>query len=235
VVTGGRPTDRAIPLPELGSIRSEQGFALLMEGAFDYGVMSAELTRRLAGHSVKAGGGVLEVKRITVFGVGAGRLALGVDFDGTARGRIWLLGTPSYDAASEMLSVPDLDFDAASAGLLLQGLAWLKGDAIREFLRTQAKLPTETVLGQLQTLAVKEMNREVAQGVTLGVTIEQTQPAGILVRSDALIIRARAIGAARLDLGPDVFKKKAAKPGASSSAPAGIPPRSPAPGWKTRG
>jgi hypothetical protein len=224
VVTGARPANRPIPLPELGPIRSDQGFALLMEGAFDYGVMSAELTSRLAGHSVRAGGGVLEVKKITVFGIGSGRLALGVDFDGTAHGRVWLIGRPSYDAASGMLSVPDLDFDAASAGLLLQGLAWLRGNAIREFLRTQAKIPAGGVLSQLQTLAVKQMNREVAHGVTLGVTIEKTEPAGILVLSNALIIRARATGAARLDLGPEVFEKKPPKAVASSSVPAGIPP-----------
>jgi hypothetical protein len=123
IVTGSKPIFRPLPLPPLGTLRTDQGFALLVEGAFDYGVMSAELTNRLAGQSVRAAGGVLEVQKITVFGVGSGRLALGLDFDGTARGKVWLLGKPSYDAASGILSVPDLDFDTKSAGLLLRGLA----------------------------------------------------------------------------------------------------------------
>ena len=210
IVTGGRPAFSAAPLPALGEVRTDQGFALLIEGAFDYSVMSAELSSRLTGRSIKAGGGVLEVKKVTVYGIGGGTLALGLDFEGTASGRIWLLGKPSYDAASGMLSVPDLDFDTGSAGLLIQGLAWLKGSAIREFLRSQAKIPAGALLAQIQKLAVQQLNRSVARGVTLTATIEKTEPAGILVRSDGLIIRARATGAARLDLGPELFEPKIA-------------------------
>ena len=210
IVTGSKPIFRPLPLPALGTVRTDQGFALLVEGAFDYGVMSAELTNRLAGQSVRAAGGVLEVRKVTVLGVGSGRLALGLDFDGSARGKIWLLGKPSYDATSGILSVPDLDFDTKSAGLLLRGLAWLKGNAIREFLRKQATISAGPVLGQVQALAVKEMNRTLARGVELSATIESSEPAGILVRSGGLIIRARATGAARLSLGPEIFEPKAA-------------------------
>ena len=172
--------------------------------------MSAELTHRLAGRSVRASGGVLTVKRITVLGVGGGRLALGLDFEGTASGRVWLLGKPSYDPVSGFVSVPDLDFDTRSAGMLVQGLAWLKANAIREFLRNQARVPAGTVLGQVRSVATKQMNRELAPGVQLSATIEKAEPAGILVRSDGLVIRARATGTGRLDLGPEVFEKKIA-------------------------
>jgi uncharacterized protein DUF4403 len=208
IVTGPRPALSPFPMPQLGSVASDQGFSLLVEGTFDYGVMSAELTHQLAGRSIKAAGGVLEVKKLTVYGVGGGKLALGLDFDGTAKGRLWLLGKPSYDAASGLLSVPDLDFDTGSAGLLLQGLAWLKGSAIREFLRSQAKIPAGILLARIQELAVRELNRVLARGVTLSAFIEKTEPAGILVRSDGLVIRARAIGAARLDVGAEVFEPK---------------------------
>ena len=208
IVTGARPVVQHLALPPLGSVRNAQGFSLLIEGSFDYGVMSSELTHRLAGQSVRAAGGVLEVQKITVLGVGGGRLALGLDFDGTARGKVWLLGKPSYEAASGLLSVPDLDFDTQTENLLLQGLAWLKGNAIREFLRRQAQVSVGPVLAQVQQLAVKQMNRTLARGVTLSATIENTEPAGILVRSGGLIIRARASGVARLELGPELFQPK---------------------------
>lgn len=210
IVTGARPLLTVLPLPPLGPVHTDQGFSLLIEGAFDYSVMSAELTSRLGGRSVKAAGGVLEVKKVTVAGVGGGKLALGLDFEGTASGRLWLLGKPSYDPTSGTLSVPDLDFDAGSAGLLLQGLAWLKGTAIREFLRGQAKIPAGVLLDRMQTLAVQQLNRTLTRGVALTATIEKTEPAGILVRADGLIIRARATGAARLDLGPELFEPKIA-------------------------
>jgi hypothetical protein len=211
IVTGPRPVFRPYELPPLGAVRTDQGFSILIEGTFDYGVMSSELTSRLAGQSVRAAGGVLEVQRVTVIGVGAGRLALGLDFDGTARGRLWLLGKPNYDAASGLLTVPDLDFDTRSAGMLLQGLAWLKAGAIRDFLRSQARVSAGPVLAMVQGLAVKQLNRTIRPGVQLSASIEHSEPAGILVRSGGLIIRARATGSARLELGPEIFATKNAE------------------------
>ncbi|HEV8611903.1 MAG TPA: DUF4403 family protein [Gemmatimonadales bacterium] len=210
VVTGTKPSVVPLPLPQLGAVRTDAGFSILIEAAFGYPVMSSELTSRLTGRSVKAAGGELKVKQITVLGVGAGRLALGLDFEGSASGRVWFLGTPSYDPVTGLVSVPDLNFDTRSAGMLVQGLAFLKANAIREFLRNQAKVPAGAMLEQVQAVATKQMNRQLAPGVQLSATIEKTEPAGILVRSDGLIIRARATGTGRLDLGPEIFEKKTA-------------------------
>jgi hypothetical protein len=146
--------------------------------------------------------------KLTVTGIGSGRLALGVDFEGTDSGQLWMVGTPQYDPASGMLSVPDLDFEARSASLLVKGLAWLKADEIRAFLRSQAKIAAGEVLNRIQGMAVKELNRELAPGVHLSASIEKSEPAGILVHPDGLIIRARATGAARLELGAAIFAQK---------------------------
>jgi hypothetical protein len=209
ILSGPKPIVATTPLPALEPIREVEGFSMLVEGAFDYATMSAVLTQKLKKKKVAAAGGELVVKKVTVFGVGRGRLALGLDFSGTAQGRIWFQGTPRYDPATGMLSVPDLDFDATSAGMLVQGVAWLKGDAIREFLRDQATVSAGELMGRIQTMAVKEMNRELARGVHLSATIDKSEPAGMRVRPDAIVLRARASGSARLDLGPDLFKAKA--------------------------
>ena len=179
---------------------------MLIEGNFDYAVMSGVLTQKAKGQKVRAAGGTLTLRKVQVFGIGGGQMAVGIYFGGTASGRVWLLGTPRYDAATGIISVPDLDFDATSAGMLVQGVAWLKGDAIREFLRAQTQVPTGDLMKTVQDLAIKEMNRDLAPGVHLSADITASEPAGILVRADGLIIRARATGNARLDLGPEIFK-----------------------------
>jgi hypothetical protein len=208
LLAGSKPVVASVPLPPLGPVQDVEGFSMLIEGNFGYDVMSGVLTEKLKGQKVRAAGGTLEVKKVTAFGVGGGRMAVGIDFTGSARGRVWLLGTPRYDAATGLISVPDLDFDATSAGMLVQGVAWLKGGAIREFLREQTKVPAGDLMTQIQTMAVKEMNRELARGVKLEATIAASEPAGILVRADGLILRARATGAARLELGPELFTKQ---------------------------
>jgi hypothetical protein len=181
--------------------------------------MSAVLTQKLRKAKIQAAGGELVVRKIKVFGVGRGRLALGLDFSGTAQGRIWFQGTPVYDAATEILSVPDLDFDATSAGMLVQGVAWLKGDAIRDYLRQQATVSGGDLMGKIQAMAVKEMNRELARGVRLTATIDKSEAAGLRVRPDAIVLRARASGSARLDLGRDLFNP----PSPPGTGPPGLP------------
>ena len=91
--------------------------------------------------------------------------------------------------------------------MLVQGVAWIKGGAIRDFLREQARVSAGELLDRLQALAVKELNRSLARGVELSATIGASEPAGIQVRSQEIIVRARAVGSARLLLGPEVFPK----------------------------
>ena len=208
ILSGPKPIVATAVLPPLETIREVEGFSMLVEGAFDYATMSAVLTQKLRKTKVNAAGGELVIKKVTVFGVGRGRLALGLDFSGTAQGKIWFQGTPRYNAVTGLLSVPDLDFDATSAGMLVQGVAWLKGDAIREFLRQHATVSGADLMGRIQTMAVKEMNRDLARGVRLSATIDKSEPAGMRVRPDAIVLRARASGSARLDLGPDLFGPK---------------------------
>jgi uncharacterized protein DUF4403 len=208
IMSGHKPVIAAVPLPQLEPVRETEGFSMLVEGTFDYRVMSAVLTQKLRNMRVKAAGGELIVKRVTVFGVGRGLLALGLEFTGTASGRVWFQGTPRYDPVTGILRVPDLDFDATSAGMLVQGVAWLKGDAIREFLREQATFSTTDVMKQIQDLAVKEMNTELARGVKLSVAIDSSEPAGLRVLPDHILLRARASGTGRLDLGPEIFAPK---------------------------
>lgn len=212
IMSGPKPVIAAIPLPQLEPIRETEGFSMLVEGTFDYAVMSAVLTQKLRRMKIKAAGGELEVKKIKVFGVGQGRLALGLDFTGTAKGQIWFVGTPRYDRVTGVVGVPDLDFDATSAGMLVQGVAWLKGDAIREFLREQATFSTLEVMKQIQDMAVKEMNTELARGVRLSVVIDSSETAGLRVLPNHLLLRARASGTGRLDLGPEIFAPKPAAP-----------------------
>ena len=179
-----------------------------IEGSLDYEVISARLTRQFRTKSIKVGGGEFRLHSATLYGVAGGKVAVGVDFEGTAKGLIWLVGTPQYDPATDMITVPDLEFDASSAGLLIAGYAWIKGDDIRNFLRQQARISAGALLARLQQMAVKEMNRTLARGVKLTATIGSAEPQALVVRPRDILVRARAMGSAKLEIGPEVFEKK---------------------------
>ncbi len=210
IVTGPRPAVEPRPLPPLHPFHDsfqQRGFSLPVEGSFQYTVTSAELTRELRGKSVRVAGGEFRLHELELYGIPGGRVAVGVKFEGTASGVVWFVGTPSYQASTGMITVPDLDFDASSAGLLVAGLAWINASGIRDFLRENAQVSAGELLSQLQNLAVEELNRPVAPGVRLHATIGAAEPAGLVVRPRDILVRARAMGTARLEIGPEVFQR----------------------------
>lgn len=207
IETGPMPAVAYRPLPTLDTAGAATGLNLLIEGRFDYGVIAKGLTDGLAGQRIERAGGAIEISEVGVFGIGGGRLALGVRFIGTARGRLYFIGTPQYDSTTGRIAVPDLDYDASSAGLLVRSLGWLNADQIRDFLRTRATFPSTDALDRLSTLVTKGLNRDLTRGVHLSASITSTRALRIVPRADALYLQAHATGEAAVQITDDFFAK----------------------------
>lgn len=205
IETGPRPEVAMTPLPPLTTTGEATGLNLMVEGRFEYSVISDLFTKALKGKRVEKAGGTVVIREVRAFGVGGGKLALGVRFAGTVSGLIYFVGTPKYDPSSGRIFIPDLDYDTSSAGLLVQGLAWLQGDDLRDFLRAHASFPSGETLNKLTTLAMNGMNRDLAPGVHLGATLGGTQVLAIQPRAQALVLQAQATGIASLTLDRNFF------------------------------
>jgi hypothetical protein len=127
-------------------------------------------------------------------------VALGVRFGGSAKGLVYLTGTPSYDQTSDQLLVPDLAFDLHTNDLLVRGVAWLKDDTIRDFLRDRARFPVDDQLDRLRQLAENGMNRDLSPGVSLIANLDRARAISVRATRRALLVRAQATGWARLDI-----------------------------------
>ena len=211
IETGPEPLVAVLPLPPLDTAGDAAGFNALIEGRFEYPVINKSLTDALAGTRIKTPGGVVIIKELAAFGVGGGRIALGLRFGGTTRGQIYFIGTPKYNAVSGEITVPDLEYDASSVGLLAQGLAWLKAGEVRDFLREKAKFPSGDALDKLAKLTTKGLNRELTPGIHLSAAITKTEVIRIVPRAGALILQAHATGEAALHITDEFFGKFMAK------------------------
>ncbi len=207
IETGAKPTVALVPLPALEPDAEETGLNLLTEGRFDYALIGANLTKALGGRTIKVPGGTIEIKEVGAYGIGGGRLALGVRFGGTSSGQIYFVGTPQYEDSTGRIVVPDLDYDAATTPLLVKGLAWLKANEIRDFLRTKATFPSAEAMERLSTLAATGMNRELVPGVFLSTTLNRTEIVRLLPRVDALYLQAHATGNAALHVTDGFFTR----------------------------
>lgn len=227
IETGNRPNDFDLftPLPRLERSDSTGGrLQVTLDGEIDYGVATGMLRRALVGKEIPVANRTVTIRSITLLGVGGGRVALGVRFSGGVTGQLYLTGTPRYDTDADQLLVPDLAYDLRTSDALARGLAWLKDDAIQNFLRDRARFPVTGQLDRLRVLAEQGMNRELASGVRLVGQLDRAEAVAVRATRAALRVRAVASGSAYLDIDkPLTFRRPVPGRPASSGRAAGPP------------
>ena len=198
VVTGARPAVQQTALPPLYPAAVGDGLHILLEGVIDYDLATDLLQRHLRGRRVERSGQTLEVRDVRLFGIGGGKLALELKFGGAASGHIYFVGTPRYDAGTNELFIPDLDYDVGSKSLLVSSVEWVKHDDVREFFRAQARWSVGNVMQTGKEQLEKGLNRDLAPGVRLSAEVKQVQGLSVHARRTTMRLRAQADATARL-------------------------------------
>ena len=198
VVTGARPPIVETPLPRLYPAAVGDGLHILLEGVVDYDLATRLLSNQLKGKKVQRAGQTLEVKGVRLFGIGGGKLALELRFSGAVDGKIYFIGTPSYDVRTNELFVPDLDYDVGSANALVSGFEWVRHAEVREFFRRQARWSVGNVMRTGREQLARGLNRDLAPGVRLSADVKAVQGLAVNAQRRAIRLRAQADATARL-------------------------------------
>jgi hypothetical protein len=96
--------------------------------------------------------------------------------------------------------MPDLEYDVGTRDLLTGALAWLAGGQIEEYLRTRVRVRLADVLADGRDLLERNLNRDLADGVHLGMDVRGGQVLGVRAAPHALLVRAVASGQGELVL-----------------------------------
>ncbi|MGK2962060.1 MAG: DUF4403 family protein [Gemmatimonadaceae bacterium] len=198
VITGAKPVVTPSPLPPLAEAAVGDGLHILLEGVISYDLATDLLRKHLKGRKIERAGQTLQVRDVRLFGIGGGRLALELRFGGDVAGHIYFVGTPRYDASTNELFVPDLDYDVGSRSLLVSGVEWVKHDEIRNFFRDNARWSVGDVMQTGKEQLEKGLNRDLAPGVRLAAEVQQVQGLSVHARRTAIRLRAQADANARL-------------------------------------
>jgi len=203
VITGPWPNEFELmkPMPRLDPQgRVGSGAHVRLEGTLAYPVATALLRQVLVGREFEQAGRRLTIRDVDVRGIGGGRVALGVTLGGAVRGKLYFTGTPALNRENRELLVPDLDVDIGSANLLVQGLDWLKGAELRDFLRERARVSEAELLGRLSELAESGINRTLSDGVVLSGTVQRAEATSVRASVSEIRVRALAEATIRLDI-----------------------------------
>jgi 16S rRNA G966 N2-methylase RsmD len=198
IVLGPRPSAEALVLPELGRGTPQEGLRILLEGRANYREAGERITKELEGAHREWGGRTLHFREATLRGIGGGKVALGVRFDGDATGEIFLVGTPALDPDTRVITVPDLDFDLETENLLARSAAWIVRPELRRVLRAAARIPVDDLLDFGKEQLHRGLNRELSDEVRMEGEVLGAELLAVRATVDHLQVHAAAEARATL-------------------------------------
>jgi hypothetical protein len=182
VLLGDRPPTWETELPMLGEGAGDGELDILIEAEAEYPTASRRLDEELAGVEVEGAGQRLELVSLELYGIGGGRIAVGVNVRGDLDGELFLVGTPSYDTSLGEVYVPDLEFSVETNNLLVSGASRALNRRLEALLRERARWPVDEVVTWAADRLREGLNRELADGVTLSGSVGRVE----IIRVDAL-------------------------------------------------
>ncbi len=225
---GERPPNDTVPLPPLGRTKAVIDTAdVLMEGTLYYAAANKLLAKEVVGKTVGKGW-----KRVTIEGIvarpaGMGKILLGVTLSGAAEGTVYVVGTPQYDSATKLITVPDLAFDVRSKGYLEKAAGWLLRGPLLDEVRREAKLPVEQLLAEVVRIVNKEINRPLADGIYLRGAVSDAHALSVRAVQRGVLVDAKGLGRIWLEIEKqDLLPKK--------KIPAKTPKKAPPPESKDK-
>ena len=198
IVSGPKPPAVETPLPLIESNIVGNGLHMLLEAELDYETASHLLARQVRGKRISSAGQSLKIEDARLMGIGGGRVALELTFSGSTSGRLFLVGTPSYDPVTDRVHVPDLEYDVASENLLVQGISWMKHGDVQAYLRERARWPVKDLMAKAEDRLRRGLNRQLGSAARLEAEVHASEALGVHATRRAILLRARADGAARM-------------------------------------
>ena len=200
VVQLEKPKLDTTALPYLSVHREKDGFNVEVDVIASYDSLNAILNRSLAGFELTLKNKLVVFDSLAVHGAADSKISLEVNFSGDKKGTIYLQGTPEIDASTQILSLPDLEFDLETKNMLLRSAKWMFDKSITKKVKESAVIDINPYIDTLKLSIAESLNGEIAEGIYMKGSIESISLADIHPRSKDLFIRTRAIGKLQVNM-----------------------------------
>ena len=134
-------------------------------------------------------GRTIVLKSLELYGNGD-KFVIKVETKGSLDGSFYLTGKPHFDAATNIFSVQDVDFDLQTQSLLLQSADWFLHGTIRGLIQDKLNMNLNQQLEQSRQMAGKALARvPLVDHVSLKGDIKDLKFNDVIVQQDKISIR----------------------------------------------
>jgi hypothetical protein len=181
------------PLPNLSIYVPANGFNVYLDLLENYDHLSKMVNEQVVGQKMDVAGKEFVVTNTKVWGIGK-QIAMQIDFAGSNTGTIYLVGTPTYDPATHIISFPDLSFDLQTKAWMLKAAKWMFNGKITNTIRERSSYNLTQFIADSKKRLQKELSRDLGNNIHSEVTIKDLDIQAIYPTSEKLIIRTLSDG-----------------------------------------
>ena len=177
-------------------------FHVLADAKVDYATLSQKLSSQLRGKRVANMGNFIAVTGVAIFGLGDNQVLLRVEFNGDARGHVYLIGKPEINAMTQTVSLGGLRYDPATTHLLQTTAPdWLYHAPLRETIAPEIVFGVTPMIDRLRDLLKVGLNRTLSPSISIQGTVTSMQGVAVFADADALQVRAMSEGTLNVAVG----------------------------------
>lgn len=200
--SGSKPENsKLIALPALQLVQKlPDDFRVQVQSRISFEALTVQVKESLVGQEFAQGNKRIKIEDIALTPLG-NRLLIQVIFSGSAKGRIYLSGIPSYDASKGELYFKYLDFDIESRSILLKSASWLLNFTLQNTLEKRLRYPVSDYLNSIKhelDKKIKSVDRN--SGYRLTGTIDSFSLQGIYMREADIQLILNASGKIKLQI-----------------------------------
>jgi hypothetical protein len=151
-------------LPPLRNLGSKDEFNLPVLTLASYDSLNSALSANLVGIIIPFKKKGIVIQSAEIIGPVDSKILMKATFLGSKKGTLYLLGTPVYDTATQMITFPDLEFDIQTKDALLKSAKWLFDKKVTDLLREKAKYAIGKELDENRKNIEKSLNQKIDLG-----------------------------------------------------------------------
>ncbi len=192
IVVGRRPDISYRPLPPLGSDSDGGDPWIVVEARVEYGTLSEIASAVVVGRRFQIAGRTIEIRSVKLSGSNDGRVVAEFEVEGELLARVHLMGTPVFDASTDQIRFPDLQFSIETDDILARVAGWLLSTGLPNFLRRRARLPVNETLAEGREL-MQELNFQLSDEARLEARLDALEITELAATEGGLVVRSRVL------------------------------------------
>jgi hypothetical protein len=181
------------PLPNLSPYKKGSGFEVYTDLRLDYDSLSKQLFDMMKTESFAMGKDKINITALRLFPAGE-KLGIEMGFAGTKKGVFFLLGSPKFDNAKNVLALKNVEYDLSTKNVLIKAAKWMLDETIRKKLETQMVFDMSDLVNLTKKSINESLNQTMGNGIKTQGKLKSLELVDWSLQKDAIWVRAKTLG-----------------------------------------